>query len=335
MKKYNNFSLKKYNTFNLDALANEFVIVWGMDDISAFAKQYNTALPLFVLGGGSNVLFSSNYNGTVLYNANNTLSIIEETSDSVLVEVGAGIDWDDFVSWSVANNFCGAENLSLIPGNVGAAPVQNIGAYGSEAKDSIEYVHFYNIETNTREILRNAECCFAYRDSIFKQELKNKIIIDRVVFRLSKNNNFNLTYKALENALEGINDLSLQKIRSTIIEIRNSKLPDHKQFGNAGSFFKNPVVSKEHAEQIEKEFGEMPQYPMGESQVKLAAGWLIEKSGMKGHTMGNVGVHDKQALVLVNYGSAKGEEIIALAEKVQKKVADVFKVCLHPEVNYI
>lgn len=335
MKKYTHFSLKKYNTFNIDAITNQFVITWNIKELTTYFAQKNKKEKIFVLGGGSNVLFKSNFEGTILYHANNKLSITEENEEHILVEAGAGINWDDFVSWSVENNYYGAENLSLIPGNIGASPVQNIGAYGTEAKDIIEQVIFFNMETHKEELLNNQECNFLYRDSIFKNALKDKIIIDRVIFRLSKKEKFNLSYKALANVLENKNKLTLRLIRNTVIEIRNAKLPDPKITGNAGSFFKNPIVQKNKAKTIACNYPDMPLYPVNETEVKIAAGWLIEKTGLKGYKTGNVGIHNEQALVLVNYGKAKGEEIIKLAEYIQKKVLEKFDIKLEPEVNYI
>ena len=281
------------------------------------------------------VLFTQRFAGTLLKPVGKGIKIKAQIDDSVIVEAEAGVEWDDLVAWSVERDLWGMENLSLIPGTVGAAPVQNIGAYGAEAKDVIERVHFFDVEDRKHHTLGCAECRFAYRESIFKHELKGRAIITSVEFRLSKSSQPSLGYGDLAKEVELRGGATLKNIREAVCAIRQSKLPDTAVLGNAGSFFKNPIVNKEVSERLKAEYDSMPIYPVSEHKCKLAAGWLIDQAGLKGYRKGNVGVHERQALVLVNFGGATGAEVIALSEEVREKVFAKFGINIDPEVNIL
>ena len=287
------------------------------------------------IGAGSNLLFMNDFKGVVLHSAIKSIEVISEDDHEIVLKVGSGYVWDDFVAYCVAKGWSGIENLSLIPGEVGASAVQNIGAYGVEVKDVIESVELLDVEDGVVRIFSNEQCHYGYRSSIFKNELKGKCIVVAVVFRLSKKEKFVLNYSHLEQQVAENGNVDLQNIRKTIIEIRQSKLPDTKDLGNAGSFFMNPVVGKEKFQELASFHPEMPHYYVSEKEEKLPAGWLIEQCGWKGKYIGMVGVHDKQALVLVNKGGASGLEIAALAGQVQQSVLEKFGVKLIPEVNYV
>jgi UDP-N-acetylmuramate dehydrogenase len=336
-----NKSLKPLNTFGFDANARYFAAPDTTDKIeNLLADAQKNNIPLFVLGGGSNVVFVRDFDGLVLCPQIKSIEFVDEDGDDVFLEAGAGVVWDDFVRYAVEHSLGGIENLSAIPGNVGASPVQNIGAYGMEVKDSIVAVDGIFIENGTRFTLINDECHFAYRDSIFKNELKRKTVVTHVAFRLSRRPEYRLDYGNLKSELDRYNEINLRNIRASVIAIRESKLPDPKVLGNAGSFFKNPIVEKAKAEQLLELFPSMPVYPAyspdsSAGMVKLSAGWMIEQCSLKGYRENNIGVHHKQALVLVNHGGGTATELLAFSLMVQEKVFDKFNVKIEPEVNLI
>ncbi|MBQ0141930.1 MAG: UDP-N-acetylmuramate dehydrogenase [Prevotellaceae bacterium] len=340
MRIYKNYSLKNFNTFGIDAHAQQFVEYKSCHDLLSLVGKIHT--PCLVIGRGSNILFKSDFPGIVLHCSNQEIHINYDESGSGyrLVEVGAGKVWDDFVAWAVYNGLSGVENLSLIPGEVGAAAVQNIGAYGCEAKDVIEWVEYVRLSTG--EVIRQqaSELHYSYRQSIFKQDLKDDCALLKVCFRLSTVFSPRLEYGALQSKLnslgvhEGSSELTPAFIRNIIIEIRNSKLPDPKKLGNAGSFFMNPIVSHSEFERLHSLYPDIPFYEQ-EGGVKIPAGWLIEQCGWKGRTMGNVGVYDRQALVLVNHGGASGSDIVALSESIRSDVKSKFGIDIFPEVKFV
>lgn len=334
---FENHSLKNYNTFGIDAKARFFFEFTEPHDLAVFLNSNNTwkSERLIVLGQGSNILFLDDFDGLVIYPKVPGMKAVNEDRSFYYVEVGAGEVWDEFVDFCVNYNLGGVENLSLIPGNVGAAPVQNIGAYGQEVCNVVETVKGYDLEKQEMAEFSVNECRFTYRDSIFKSYLKNRFIITSVVFRLDKFPEFNLKYGQLEEKVKEKGEVNLQNIREAVIEIRNSKLPSVKDLGNAGSFFKNPVVEKVVADRLQKEFDKVPVYPAADEKVKLAAGWLIEQAGWKGKREGNVGVHKDQALVIVNFGGATGREVYDFSEKIKQSVSEKFGVELEREVNCI
>jgi UDP-N-acetylmuramate dehydrogenase len=288
-------------------------------------------------GGGSNILLTKPVNALVLKNAVKGIEVVNETSDYLDIKAGAGEIWHEFVAYTVANGWGGIENLSLIPGSVGASPMQNIGAYGVEIKDVFVSLEAYELATGKIEVFSNAACEFGYRESVFKRNLKGKYVILSVTYRLQKNPQFRTSYGAIQSELEvmGINELSVAAISKAVIAIRQSKLPNPEVLGNAGSFFKNPVVTHEKAMDLLNSFPDLPHYVQTDGSEKLAAGWLIEKAGLKGKRIGQCGVHDKQALVLVNYGGATGKEIYALSQLVLDTVLEKFGVQLEREVNIL
>jgi len=332
----NNSSLKPHNTFGLDYKAERIVIVRSEEEISNIIREGETkGAPHLAVGAGSNLLFVSDFHGTIIHPEIEGIKIDKEDNFSVEVTAGSGVNWDSFVEWTVVQGFCGLENLSYIPGHVGASPVQNIGAYGAEAKDFVQSVKAISLETGDPAEFRNDECKFGYRDSIFKNELKNKYLITGVTFQLSKEPGFRLGYGFLEAETAAIGDISLKNIRQAIINIRTRKLPDPTVIGNAGSFFKNPVVTTEKADEIKSKNPLVPVYNEHSGGKKLAAGWLIEQCGWKGKRIGDAGVHDQQALVLVNYGNAKGIDIYNLSEKIKISVFEKFGIDLQREVEVI
>jgi len=332
-----NYNLKPHNTFGVEAKSLYFFEFTEPEDLETFVQSNETwkDLQLFVLGGGSNVLFQKDFDGLILHPNIPGIFKVKENRQNVWFEVGAGEVWDDFVKYCVDYGVGGVENLSLIPGSVGAAPVQNIGAYGQEVGNVIELVKGYDIQQKTFLEFSAENCEFAYRNSLFKRELKNRFIITSVVFRLEKFPAFNLNYGQVGEKVKEFGEVNLQNIRRAVIDIRSSKLPDVNELGNAGSFFKNPVVKIEVAEKIRERFPDVPVYPVNNELVKLAAGWLIEKAGWKGRREGNVGVHEKQALVLVNYGKATGKEIYDFSEKISQAISEKFGIQLEREVNCI
>lgn len=289
-----------------------------------------------VLSGGNNILFTQDYDGVILCPVAEQIELLGEEQGRVRVRVGAGREWDELVAWAVERGLWGIENLSLIPGKAGAAPVQNIGAYGAEAKDVIRRVRFYDVEADAMRTLEREECRFGYRESIFKQELKGRVVITEIEIELTREANPRLGYGDVEREVERLGGATLRNIREAICTIRRSKLPDTAVLGNAGSFFKNPVVERAVAEELLTRYPDMPHYATADPErVKLAAGWLIDRAGLKGYRAGRVGVHERQALVLVNHGGATGAEVIELAHKVQAEVKKQFGVDLDTEVNIL
>ncbi|TVZ55329.1 UDP-N-acetylmuramate dehydrogenase [Lutibacter sp. Hel_I_33_5] len=335
MKIQENISLKKYNTFNIDVNAKRFISINSVYELQQLLK---TEKDIFLISGGSNMLLTNDIKKLVVHLDIKGISIDRENHDDVYLTVNAGENWHEFVLWCVSQNYGGLENLSLIPGNVGTCPIQNIGAYGVEVKDTITRVEAIDIETGKLIEFSNAECNFGYRNSIFKNEVKGKYILTSVSFLLTKKEHqLNTSYGAIETELtsKNIKTPTLKDISDAIISIRKSKLPDPKEIGNSGSFFKNPVISKKHFDKLKEKFPKIPSYTISETEIKVPAGWLIEQSGFKGKRFGEFGVHEKQALVLVNYGNANGKEIFELAEKIQKKIKQNFEIDLEIEVNII
>jgi UDP-N-acetylmuramate dehydrogenase len=336
MKIYRNKSLKSYNTFGLNYKVGTLIHVTSEEEaISFFNGKVSWQRPLLIIGGGSNLLFTSDFKGTILYPEITGINIEETSRDHIIISAGAGVNWDDLVEWTVERGFGGLENLSLIPGLVGATPVQNIGAYGAEVKDSILKVNTISIKDGTFKVFNNNECEFGYRNSIFKTRKKGKHLITRVYYRLTINPLLNLNYGSLQEEISKLGEASLKNVRQAVINIRSSKLPDPEITGNAGSFFKNPVISVCVAERLKQSFPMIPVYEDQAGSVKIAAGWLIDKCGWKGKKIGDAGVHDKQALVIVNYGKATGKEIYDLSEEIKKSVLEKFDIELEREVEVI
>ncbi|MBQ5714996.1 MAG: UDP-N-acetylmuramate dehydrogenase [Alistipes sp.] len=335
IKEYKDHPLRDLNSFHVEERADRIIEFDSKQDLDQIFAEGATPENWYTLGGGNNILFTQRFAGTLLKPVGKGIKIKAQIDDSVIVEAEAGVEWDDMVAWSVERDLWGMENLSLIPGTVGAAPVQNIGAYGAEAKDVIERVHYFDVEDRKHHTLGCAECRFAYRESIFKHELKGRAIITSVEFRLSKSSQPSLGYGDLAKEVEARGGATLKNIREAVCAIRQSKLPDTAVLGNAGSFFKNPIVNKEVSERLKAEYDTMPIYPVSEHKCKLAAGWLIDQAGLKGYRNGNVGVHERQALVLVNFGGATGAEVIALSEEVREKVFAKFGINIDPEVNIL
>lgn len=327
--------MRDLNSFHVEERAERVITFDQKEDLEQIFAEGHTLDNWYVLGGGNNILFTRRFGGTLIRPVGKNITIKANLDDSVIVEAEAGVEWDDMVEWSVERELWGMENLSLIPGTVGAAPVQNIGAYGAEAKDVIERVHYYDAKERRHHTMGNAECRFAYRESIFKHELRGKAIITSVEFRLSKSQQPSLGYGDLAKEVEARGRVTLKNIREAVCSIRRSKLPDTAVLGNAGSFFKNPIVNKDVSEKLKQEYENMPVYPVSEQNCKLAAGWLIDQAGLKGYRQGNVGVHERQALVLVNFGGATGEEVISLSELVRERVKEKFGITIDPEVNIL
>jgi UDP-N-acetylmuramate dehydrogenase len=331
-----NFPLLPYNTFQVEANTRFFIEFKDTDRILAFLNSPDARIvPRFVLGGGSNVLFTKDFEGIILHPALKGIEKTDENSESVRVRVGAGERWDDFVEFCVAHDWGGVENLSLIPGSIGACPVQNIGAYGAEVGDVIDTVEAIVLEDNKKLLLTAKECRFAYRDSIFKRELCNRTIITHVTFRLRKCPRFNTSYPDLEKELDNYPETTLRSIREAVMAIRSHKLPDPAITGNAGSFFKNPVIDHEQAAGLRRFFPDIRGFDAPDGTVKLSAAWLIEHSGWKGRKTGRTGTHKRQPLIIVNYGGATGEEIFRCAKKIQKAVMNHFAIRLEMEVNVL
>jgi UDP-N-acetylmuramate dehydrogenase len=334
----NNISLKNYNTFGIDCKAAEFVEVSTIDELVLLCQVFNlTERKLLVLGGGSNILLTQDFDGMVVKISIKGITIEQENNEHVWVNTMAGELWHDFVLWCIEKNFAGVENLSLIPGCVGAAPMQNIGAYGVELKNVFDHLKAVEIATGNIVTFTKEQCKFGYRDSVFKNNAKGKYVIISVTFKLNKHPQFNTSYGAIQQTLQsmGVKDLSIKAISNAVISIRSSKLPDPKILGNAGSFFKNPEVHIDLYNNLKKQYPDLIGYPTQYNHVKLAAGWLIEQCGWKGKVVGNTGSHKDQALVLVNYGNATGNEVYKLAVDIQKSVKDKFGIDIMPEVNLI
>lgn len=328
-----NQDLQPFNTFGISVKADLFSSFDSVETLDRLIKNSNS-LPLLILGGGSNVLFTKDYHGLVLKNEIKGFDIISENNDTVIVRAGAGEIWHEFVLKCIEKGFGGLENLSLIPGSVGASPMQNIGAYGVEIKDVFHSLTAYHLATGEVHTFDKSKCEFGYRESVFKRKLKGQYVIIYVSFELSKNPKINSSYGAIENELKamGISSPSIKDISNAVIAIRSSKLPDPKKIGNAGSFFKNPVVEKEVADSILKDYPNAPVYPADNGKRKLAAGWLIEQAGWKGKTLENYGVHKLQALVLVNYGGATGQEVLELSTSIIADIKSKFGIELEREV---
>ena len=332
-----NYSLKNHNTFGIDVKAKYFASFESVLELKKILKtNLHQKEKFFILGSGSNILLTSNFDGFILHNKIDGICILEDNKNDILVEVGGGVVWHDFVIWSVSQELSGIENLALIPGTVGASPVQNIGAYGMEVKDSITKVHTLEVKNNQVKIFSNKDCEFSYRNSKFKKEKEKKFIITKVEFKLSKEPLNNTTYGAIEDELKNLNlEANPATIAEAVIRIRNRKLPDPKVLGNSGSFFKNPIIETTEFEALKKEFPGIVGYTISNSRTKIAAGWLIENAGLKGYRKSDAGVHENQALVLVNYGNASGTEIINLAKEIQQKIKTKYRIILEPEVSVL
>lgn len=331
MKEYTNYSLLNHNTFGMEVEAKRFVEYDSEEELIGLLPSLESKY--LHIGGGSNLLFRGNFDGTILHSVIKGIEIQENCGEYVLVRVGAGVVWDDFVAWTVERGWGGIENLSLIPGEVGASAVQNIGAYGVEAKDVIVQVKAIHLKTGEKRSFVTDECCYAYRQSIFKNELKGQYAITYVTYKLKVRPTLKLSYGNMKALLEKKN-VTVSDVRQFIIDTRNAKLPDPKVLGNAGSFFMNPVVSRDKFLEIQKDYPQLPYYEV-ENGVKIPAGWMIEQCGWKGKSLGKAGVHEKQALVLVNLGGASSEEIVTLCNAVCKDVKETFGIDIHPEVNFI
>jgi UDP-N-acetylmuramate dehydrogenase len=334
-----NKNLKSFNTFGIDVNATYFCSISTIEEFRELQQSsvYQKSKRL-ILGGGSNVLFLNDFDGLIIKVELKGINIADENDETITVEVASGEIWHDLVLHGVRNDWGGIENLSLIPGMTGAAPIQNIGAYGIEIKNVIKEVQAIDLFTGRLRSFDNEECCFGYRESIFKHELKEKYFISSVTLRLTKKNHqFNTSYGALQDTLKSMNVTTptIKSISDAVIKIRQSKLPDPHVIGNAGSFFKNPSISQQHYQSLQKNYPSIPNYPSVNQEVKVPAGWLIEQCGWKGKKINDIGVHAQQALVLVNYGNGKGSEIFSLAEKIITSVKDRFNITLTPEVNII
>jgi UDP-N-acetylmuramate dehydrogenase len=332
-----NFSLKNYNTFGIEAKAKQFVAVHSISELKNVLEQ-NKLQNKFILGGGSNMLLTKNIEALVIHVNLKGKKIIQEDDDFVWVESQAGENWHEFVLWTIDQNFGGLENMSLIPGNVGTTPVQNIGAYGTEIKDTFVRCDAMKMENQEMKTFTKPECHFGYRESIFKNEAKDQYIITSVVFKLTKRNHkINTSYGDIsgELAKNNITNPTLKEVSNAVISIRQSKLPDPKELGNSGSFFKNPILLKSDFEKIHQRFPEMKYYEVSATEVKVPAGWLIEQAGFKGKRFGDTGIHKNQALVLVNYGNATGQEILDVSKNIQETIFKTFGIHIEAEVNVI
>jgi UDP-N-acetylmuramate dehydrogenase len=333
----NNFSLKNYNTFGIEAKAEQFVAVHTVPELKSILEQ-NKNQKKFILGGGSNMLLTKNIEALVIHIDLKGKKILKEDADYVWIESQAGENWHQFVVWSIEQNFGGLENMSLIPGNVGTTPVQNIGAYGTEIKDTFVSCEAINIENQEMRTFTKEECHFGYRESVFKNEVKDQYIIISVVYKLTKQNHkINISYGDItaELAKNNVSTPTLKDVSNAVIAIRKSKLPDPAELGNSGSFFKNPILLKTDFEPIHQKFPEMRFFDISETEVKVPAGWLIEQAGLKGKRFGDAGIHKNQALVLVNYGGATGQEILDVSKTVQDTVFETFGIHIEAEVNII
>lgn len=334
IREFHQISLRGRNSFGVDQRAARLVEFETAEDLRTF---FAAGIPgrWTVLAGGNNILFTEDYDGVLLTPVARQIALLSDDGDEVRLRVEAGVEWDDLVEWAVERGLWGIENLSLIPGKAGSAPVQNIGAYGCEAKDAIRRVEMYCVETGTILTLDAAHCGFGYRESVFKHDLKGRVIITAIEIRLSHTPCPKLGYGDVEREVEARGGTTLRNIREAICAIRRAKLPDPAVLGNAGSFFKNPVVDAATAKRLLAEYADMPHYPAPDGRVKLAAGWLIDRAGMKGRREGPVGIHERQALVIVNHGGATGGEVIAFARKVQETVREKFGIAIDTEVNIL
>lgn len=332
MEVFRNGSLKKFNTFNVDEKAKVLVEINRVSDLFTFLSKENQKDKMLVLGGGSNILFTKSYEGIIISLKNKGIELIDEDENNILVEISSGESWNDFVVWAVENNFGGVENLSLIPGNVGAAPIQNIGAYGVELKDVFHSCKGIMLDTLNEFEFTKSDCEFNYRSSIFKSTLKNKTIITSVKLNLTKSkHNFNIDYKELkENLLD--TELTIKNISDQVIQIRKSKLPDPKIFGNCGSFFKNPIINISRHESLLNKFPDIPFFKIDNNNYKISAAWLIDQSDFKNKKVKNVGVYSNQPLVIINHGNAKGKDILDFAKEIKETVIGNFDIELEEEV---
>jgi hypothetical protein len=332
MKNYTHYSLQKHNTFGINVQCKRFIEYNTVEEAQGLARSLiSVDEPLLIIGGGSNLLLTKDYEGTVIHSGINFLKQI----DAERIQCGSAFIWDDFVAYCCDHELYGAENLSFIPGEVGASAVQNIGAYGAEVKDIIETVEVVELATGDVKTLTNAECAYSYRQSKFKNEWKNKYLIISVTYKLSKKYSPKLDYGNIRKALDEkkIKNPTVHELRTTIVEIRKAKLPDPKETGNAGSFFMNPIISKDKYLMLVKQFGEIPHYTIDAEHEKIPAGWMIEQCGWRGKHLGKAGVYDKQALVLVNLGNASGFDIVKLYRTIQSDVKQKFGIEIYPEVN--
>ena len=334
---YTDYSLKSRHTFGMDVKTALFIEYATKEELKEILRSQPLEEGRWLhIGGGSNLLFMGDYPGTILHSSIKGYEVLNEDAEGVVVRVGAGEVWDDFVAYTVAQGWYGAENLSWIPGEVGSSAVQNIGAYGVEAKDLIVNVETIEVATGEERIFSNAECAYAYRESIFKLSLKGQYIVTHVSYRLKKTPSYHLDYGNVRAELAKANfDLTLANVRQVIIDIRQAKLPDPNVQGNAGSFFMNPIVPRAHFEALLKDYPQIPHYEVDTDRVKIPAAWMIDQCGWKGKRLGNAGVHDKQALVLVNCGGATGAEVVRLSEEIQQSVFKMFGIQIYPEVNFI
>jgi len=333
---HKNYSLKSYNTFNIDVEASIFFEYKNIDELKDFLKDnFYASFPRYILGRGSNVLFTRDFEGVILHSIEKGIHVLQEDNKNVFIEVKSGEIFDDFILWAVNNSYSGVENLSAIPGTVGACPVQNIGAYGVEVKDIIEKVFVIDVETLEEKVFSVNECEFGYRGSIFKSQFKGKYIITSVVFCLSKKFIPNISYKGINEKLSMEKKLTSKIVRDVIVAVRNSKLPDIKLMPNSGSFFKNPIVDKDCLAEIKKEYSDIPYFENDKGDYKIPAAYLIEKAGFKGGIFGEVKVHEKQPLVLVNLGNAEGNDVLNVAKNIQKTIKEKFNIYLEIEVNVI
>lgn len=337
MKLLNNFQLQSFNTFGIAATAKSFVAVNTVNELIDVLQEHQDQKK-FILGGGSNMLLTQNIDALVIHINLKGKKVIDEDDAFVWVESMAGENWHEFVVWTLENNFGGLENMSLIPGNVGTTPVQNIGAYGAEIKDTMSSCESICIATQQIKTFTNADCKFGYRESIFKQELKDQYIITKVIFKLTKKNHkINIAYGDIKNELDKSNivDPNIKQVSAAVISIRKSKLPDPKELGNSGSFFKNPIISIDLFKTVQAKYPDIKSYTISNTEVKVPAGWLIEQAGFKGKRFGDAGVHKNQALVLVNYGNATGQEILAVSKDIQTSIFNKFGIMIEAEVNII
>ena len=330
-----NVSLRAFNTFGIDAKAKKFAEVNSLDQLLDIVSKHKN---LFVLSGGSNILLTQDIDKPVLHLNTKGIELVDKKEDKVWVKCQAGENWHEFVLWCLSHDFGGLENLSLIPGNVGTSPMQNIGAYGVEIKDCFDSLEALEISSGKIKTFRSEDCAFGYRESVFKNRLRGEFIIVSVTFQLSaKNHTINDDYGAIKDQLklQGVNTPTIQDISEAVIAIRRSKLPDPKEIGNSGSFFKNPVIPKSHFLRLQTQFPDIPHYIVSEEEIKIPAGWLVEKCGYKGMRFGDAGVHKNQALVLVNYKNATGEQLLSLAKNIQQSVKKKFEINLEMEVNIL
>jgi UDP-N-acetylmuramate dehydrogenase len=329
-----NYSLLGHNTFGISANTDRYIEYSSCDELLRFISSGELTKPFLHIGSGSNLLFTQDYPGIILHSSIKGINVLEETESDVTVRVGAAEIWDDFVAYCVSHNWYGVENLSLIPGEVGAGAVQNIGAYGAEYKDVVLSVETINTDGKSRTY-NVSECCYSYRNSIFKRSEMKNTFVTYVVFHLSKKEQYRLDYGSIKNELSKYPKVTLPTVRDAIIAIRQSKLPDPAVTGNAGSFFMNPIVDFDKFSSLQQQYPSMPYYQLDDNKYKIPAGWMIEQCGWKGRSLGNVAVHSQQALVLINLGGATGSDVVALSNAVRSSVKDKFGIDIYPEVNFI